>query len=188
MDDRNAELMRNAADGDIQAFQRLYRTFGPVIKHLFAKRGVNPALSDDLVQKIFVCLWQQRKDFRAESSFETYLFSIARYTLSNEIRRSCGIAGKDLKDQPEYCIELQNGLSQPEAELYLKELAAAVERAKAKLTTEQRQALDAANDVDIPLGKALEGIGCSHRAYKSRLKRARKRLRELLDPFLEKER
>ncbi len=69
----------------------------------------------------------------------------------------------------------------------LKELAAAIERAKATLTTEQRQALEASQAIDIPLSKALEELGCSHGAFKKRLKRARKRLSELLVPFLDDE-
>jgi DNA-directed RNA polymerase specialized sigma24 family protein len=42
-------------------------------------------------------------------------------------------------------------------------------------------------DGEVPLTKTLEELGCSHKAYKSRLKRTRKRLKELLAPFFEEE-
>ena len=88
------------------------------------------------------------------------------------------------KDPPECPGQSYNGLSDPEAKLYLKELAAAIEEAKGKLTEAQRQALDAANALDIHPGEASEEPGCSHSAFKSRLKLARRRVRKLLAPFL----
>jgi len=124
----NARLMQRVADGDFDAFERLYRRFE---SHRSPKKGLKG---------------------RSEP----------------------------IKDSPD-------GLSQPELELYLKELTAAIEQAKGKLTEAQRQALDAANALDIDLNDVSKEIGCSHSAFKSRLKRARKRLRELLAPFLNDE-
>lgn len=183
----DAELMRNAADGDVEAFGRLYRRFGPVLRHLFAASGVRPATCDDLTQKVFTSLWERRRDFRAEASFETYLLSIARHTLSKELRRSRGIVRTGLKDPPEFPGRPYKRLSEPEAKLYLKELTAAIEQAKGRLTEAQRQALDAANDIDIDPGEPSAELGCSGGTFKKRLERARKRLRELLAPFLDDE-
>ncbi|MBW2149735.1 MAG: hypothetical protein JRI22_22300 [Deltaproteobacteria bacterium] len=78
-------------------------------------------------------------------------------------------------------------MSEPEAESYLKELRVAIKRAVSKLTPGQRQALNAANAVDIPLDEALEQLGCSRGAFNTRLRRARKRMRELLAPFFDHE-
>lgn len=185
--DKDTKLMREAAHGDIEAFECLYRRFGPPLRQFAAVRGADPGLCDDLTQKIFARLWDRRKDFRAESSFETYLFSIARNTLSKEMRRTREIAAEGLQNHPERSGDSHHGLSQPEAEFYLEELAAAIEEATGRLTEGQRQALDTTNAVDTPLGKASGELGCSHGAFKKRLKRARKRLRELLAPHLDDE-
>ena len=182
--DDSTELMRNAADGDIEAFECLFRRFGPALKHFFAERGSSLTASDDLVQRIFTSLWQRREDFRADSSFETYLFTAAKYTLSKELRRSRQIVETDPENHPGCPGQFYNGLSEPEGEFYIQDLREAIEQALGKLTEAQRQALDAANACDIPLGKASEELGCSHGALRNRLKRARKRLRELLAPFL----
>ena len=182
--DENARLMLKAADGDIEAFKRLYQRYAPLLRQLFVIRGVNRNTADDFVQKIFASLWQQRKNYRPESSFETYLFSIARNTLYSQIRQSHRITGISSKKQTDSHEDTYNALSQPEAEFYFQELTDALEVAEAKLTAEQRKALQASQEPDIPSNKVLEELGCSKRAYKSRLKRARKRLRELLNPIL----
>ena len=182
--DENARLMRKAADGDIDAFKRLYQRFAPLLRQLFVIRGLDRNSADDFVQKIFASLWQQRKNFRGESSFETYLSSIARNTLNKEIRQSRKIAGTSSKKHQQSDGDTCDILSQPEADFYFQELNVALETAKPKLTDEQLQALDASQAPDIAFHKALEELGCSKGVYKNRLKRARKRLRELLAPFL----
>jgi RNA polymerase sigma-70 factor (ECF subfamily) len=181
--DENARLMRKAADGDIDAFKRLYRSFAPLLRLLFVRRSVDRCSADDFVQKIFTCLWEQRKSFRGESTFETYLSSIAMHTLNKEIRQSHNIAEISSKKHQQSDGDTCDILSQPESEFYFQELTDALETAKAKLTDEQLQALDASQVPDIAFHKALEELACSKGAYQSRLKRARKRLRVLLAPF-----
>lgn len=186
-DDGNVELMRKAARGHREAFACLYGRFGPKLKRLLAGGGISSPLREDLVQNIFTDLWERRKEYRTQASFEAYLFAIARNALRNELRRACRVAGIDLESRSEYSGDPHHGLSQPEAELHIKELAAAVEEARAKLTEMQRQALDAATAADIPSSKVLEELGCSYGAFRKRLQRARKRMRELLAPLLEDE-
>ena len=183
----SSRLMQEAADGDFEAFARLYDRFAPTLMHLFVRRGADLTLAEDLTQKVFVCLWERRKNFRAESSFETYLFSIAKHALIKEIRESRKVAEIGLKGHPKLKQDSHSGLSEPELELYLRELAAAVRQARAKLTFEQRNALEAFQAVDTPLDKVLEELGCSYAAFKKRLKRARKRMRDMLAPFLNDE-
>ena len=185
--DENAELMLKVADGDIDAFKRLYQRFAPLLIQFFIIRGVDSNSADDLVQKIFISLWDQRKNFRGESSLESYLFSMARNTMYKEIRRSRRINRISSKKHPGFEANTNNVLSQPEADFYFQELNVALETAKTKLTEEQFQALQAAQDTDSDFQKVLEELGYSKEAYKSHLKRARKRLRVLLAPFFSEE-
>ena len=183
---KSTRLIRVPA-GDFEAFERLYTRFAPILMHLFVKRGADLTLADDLTQKVFVCLWERRKSFRAASSFETYLLSIAKHTLIKELRESRRAAETGLKGHRELKGNSHSGLSDPELELYLRELAAAVERAKAKLTFEQRQALAVSQSRRISFSTLARKLGCSQEALKSHLKRARRRMRELLAPILDDE-
>lgn len=185
--DESTKLMRKVASGDIKAFDCLYYKFFPILKCFFATQNGHYTSSDDFIQEVFARLWEQRKNFRGESSFLTYLFSIARYTLNEEIRQSRRIAEIDLKEHLRLNRDSHNDLSQPEKMFYFKELISAFEGARVMLTAQQRQALEVSQSAAIPLCKASIKLGCSHEALKSRLKRARKRLQELLDPILKKE-
>jgi RNA polymerase sigma-70 factor (ECF subfamily) len=168
----NARLMLKAAEDDFEAFDSLYLRYAPLLMHLFVKRGVDLNSAEDFVQKIFSSLWERRKRFHLESSFEAYLYSMARNALYGEIRKSRKIARTSIKKQ-QVCDEGKyKSLSQPEAESYLGELTEALEAVKTRLTNEQYQALQIAQDPDIDLHKALEQLGWSKEAYKSHLKRA----------------
>ncbi|MBW2149736.1 MAG: sigma-70 family RNA polymerase sigma factor, partial [Deltaproteobacteria bacterium] len=80
-----------------------------------AKWGLSAESRAELVQNIFADLWEKRAHFRADSSFETYLFAIARNTLGKEMRRARAAAETGRKDYPEHSGQSYNGLSEPEA-------------------------------------------------------------------------
>jgi RNA polymerase sigma factor (sigma-70 family) len=181
-----AELMRKVANGDVDAFDCLYDKFSPILRRLFAKCIHRHMSLDDFIQEVFTRLWQQRKNYRGTSHFLTYLLGIARYTLNEKMRQSYKMASiRNLEELTSFTLDSHDDLSQPEAKFYLKELAAAVKEAKAKLTVKQRQVLELSQTTGTSLHKASQKLGCSTEALRCRLKRARKRSRELLAPILE---
>ncbi len=179
----NARLMQEAADGNKEAFMCLHERLAPLMMQFFVKWGVNLDSAEDLVQEVFIRLWQRRKSYRLGSSLEAYLYSIARNTLYDEICKSHKIDRKGLKRRQVSDEGKYSGLSQPEAKLYIKELTEAFEKKKTKLTPKQMQELDAFQCQDIDFQKVTGDDGCSNEARKKRLKRGRKRLIELLAKF-----
>jgi len=178
--DEAAELMRKVADDDVKAFTRLYHVFCPTLKRFFANYDGRHVSLDDFIQEVFTRLWQQRKNYRGSSCFLAYLLGIARHTLNEQIRKSRKIAPVHLKKHTHFPADSHNELSEPEAELNFKELIAALEGARAKLTAKEREALELSQAADVPLQKASREPGCSREALRSRLKRARKRSQALL--------
>jgi RNA polymerase sigma factor (sigma-70 family) len=92
---------------------------------------------------------------------------------------------RNLEELASITLDSHDDLSQPEAKFYLKELAAAVKEVKSKLTAKQRQVLELSQTTGTSLNKASQKLGCSTDALRCRLKRARKKSRELLAPILE---
>jgi RNA polymerase sigma factor (sigma-70 family) len=184
--DKATRLMRKVANDDIDAFERLYNEFNPILRRLFANYNHHPILLDDLIQEIFTRLWEQRKNYRGTSCFLTYLLGIARYTLKEKIIQSYKIARMgDLQELSSFTLGTYGDLSQPELQFYLKELADAVQKTKAKLTPKQQQALALSQSSETSFHKVSLKIGCSPNALRCRLKRARRRSRELLKPILD---
>jgi RNA polymerase sigma-70 factor, ECF subfamily len=91
IDDRALAAAARAGDGD--AFETLVRRHGPAL-HRYARRMTRDADAvNDIVQETFVAAWRQVDNFRAESSFRTWLFAIcARKVVdSHRVKRAIPI-------------------------------------------------------------------------------------------------
>lgn len=182
--DEDSRLMQKLMKGNLDAFNRLFDKYGSVLEHILANYANHNILPEDFIQEVFTRLWEKRMNFRGQSRFFTYLYGIAKHTLSEEMRQPRNITTRDLHENIASERHSYDDLSQPEIELSLKELKAVIDDVKGRLTIKERQALEISYVDDIPIYQASKMLGCSHEAFKSRLKRARKRAREIINPAL----
>lgn len=182
---KEIQLTGGSIHDDIKAFEHLYGKLRPVLEQIlesYDNHGMSP---DDFIQEVFTRLWQSRMSFRGESRYFTYLYGIAKNTVNEEIRRSRKIRTKELKGRKAINKNTCRGLSEPENVLFTKELMIVLEKARmAKLTSKERQAMELSQVNDASLTEISQIAGCSREAFKSRLKRARKRSNKLIDPDL----
>ncbi len=76
-----------AADGDMQAFRRLYDRFLPYVRHNVGRLlGPRPEV-DDLVQDVFVEVHRCLGDFRHDSRFQTWLYRVTRNVTISHLRK-----------------------------------------------------------------------------------------------------
>ncbi|KPD21625.1 RNA polymerase sigma factor [Idiomarina abyssalis] len=76
-----------AAQGDVDAFQRLYYRHIKQVYGLVLRLCADKALADDLVQEVFVQLWQKLGSFRGESKFSSWLYRVTTNICLTEIRK-----------------------------------------------------------------------------------------------------
>ncbi len=74
----NAEQwVREAQQGDVAAFERLYRAYVDRIYGLCFRMMVNHGDAEDCVQNTFINAWRRLDQFRGRSDFGTWLHRIA---------------------------------------------------------------------------------------------------------------
>jgi RNA polymerase sigma-70 factor (ECF subfamily) len=71
-----ADCVREAAAGDVRAFEQLYRTHLPRV-HSLVRRLAGGRDTDELTQDVFVRAWQKLGTFRGDSAFGTWLHRLA---------------------------------------------------------------------------------------------------------------
>lgn len=89
--DADLEELQRWRDGDKAAGEALFERHFPSIARFFATKVGGDA--DELVQRTFLACVQAKDQFRAESTFRTYLFTVARnelYHYLEKLRREGG--------------------------------------------------------------------------------------------------
>jgi len=78
-DRRAAErrLVRDAQQGDVLAFERLYRDNERKVFALCLRMTCDAALAEELTQEVFVRAWRKLSTFRGESAFSSWLYPMA---------------------------------------------------------------------------------------------------------------
>jgi len=86
-DDRNPLLARLKDSGNREeAFREIYRIYARPVLAFFLNRGTSLDECHDLRQETFLNLYRGIESFRGQSSFDTWLFSIAANVWRNAIR------------------------------------------------------------------------------------------------------
>jgi RNA polymerase sigma-70 factor, ECF subfamily len=70
-------LILRAQQGDLAAFEALYRQHVRRVYALCLRLGGNVALAEELTQEAFVRAWKKLDQFRGESAFSTWLYPLA---------------------------------------------------------------------------------------------------------------
>lgn len=72
--------------GDRSAFERIYHCFGPKL-HAFTRKLVhNKEDAEEVVQEVFLKLWERKHFLDPEQHFDSYLFRIAKNLVYNKAR------------------------------------------------------------------------------------------------------
>ena len=81
-----AELIAAAADGDVSAFEHLYRQFSPRVYGLCLRLTGQREAAEDCTQESFVAAWRALASFEKRSRFSTWLHRIAVHTVLSRRR------------------------------------------------------------------------------------------------------
>jgi RNA polymerase sigma-70 factor (ECF subfamily) len=177
-----AELLLKAARGDELAFLLLYeRHRTPVFRFACRMLGSSP-LAEDVTQECFLSVLRRPEAFRAErASLRTYLCAIARYLAFKQLRRRGEETTVDdsLDDTP-----TEAGGSDPLHAVLKEEAAEAVRRAVAALPPLQREVVVLFEYQEMSLADIAAVCQIDVGTVKSRLHRARERLKRTLAPWL----
>jgi len=165
---------------EVEKFNRIHARYVGAVR-LFILRRNSKRDVEDLVQEVFLRFWQQRKEFRRDADVITYLIGIAKRILTqvhNENAPFSLLSDKlDLLDQI--------ALEPFESQLYAKnhQSPESLSQMLAKLSPEQRQAVELVKVQDRDIYEAAKIMRCSADAARKRLDRG---LRVLKKHFLQK--
>lgn len=135
----NRELLLLIKKDDQLAFYHLYeryskRIYGFVLKYLKVEKD-----AEEIVQEVFIKIWEKRKTINTYSSFESFLFTVA-YNATISLLRKRVTENKYLT----HLKSIQKIIEAPELtnELYFNELNQQIESLLNKLSPRQREVFE----------------------------------------------
>ena len=129
------ELLLQVGKGDESAFRQLYDRYRQKIFSLGMYLTHSEVLSEEIVQDVFMKVWEKRSQLTAISFFNSWLRTVARNTCSNYLR---SLAIERLALQ-EYVLKTKTVPISPEVGFETKEYEQILEAAIQQLPPQQRK-------------------------------------------------
>lgn len=188
-DEENVRLMLLVKQGDVRAFEQLVELHQRAVIGTVARMLNNVEDAHDVAQQVFVRVWRSAPRYEPSAKFTTWLFTIMRNLVFNEMRRRTRKREVSMEEQQEehHREHAASSRSNPDASAEQSELEAAIDRAIQTLPEKQRLAVTLRRDADMPYEDICEILSMSLSAVKSLLFRARNDLKEKLKGYLEVE-
>jgi RNA polymerase sigma-70 factor (ECF subfamily) len=168
------DLVRRALDGDVDAFEQLYRENVNRVYALSLRMTADEARAEDMTQEVFIRAWEKMSTFRGDSSFSTWLhrlaFNLIIQNRRSDIRRLARVSALPELDG------LDRGRSDAPAEPRID-----IERAIATLPPGARTVFVLHDVEGFKHEEIARTTGCAVGTVKAQLHRARRLLRKVLE-------
>ena len=181
-DTPDLDLIARARQGDLNAFNVLVERYQTGVYNLCLRMLGAPAPAEDAAQEAFISAYRSLDRFRG-GSFRAWLFRIAANASYDELRRRKARPATSLDrtgDEDERPIEPPDKTPSMEERAANTELRRALQDALAQLPHEQRLAVVLCDVQGFDYAEIAETMHVSLGTVKSRISRARSRLRVIL--------
>ena len=177
----DAELVTRSVKGDLSAFNHIVDRYQSQVYNVAARTLGSRVAAEDVTQETFISAYKAISSFRG-GSLRAWLMRIARNQCYDHLR--------SIKRRPESSLEEaieDTGFAQPasadslpEKRALAAELGRAISRAIRTLPLDQRITLLTIDVQGLSYEETAEALGVSIGTVKSRLSRARSKVRDLL--------
>jgi RNA polymerase sigma-70 factor (ECF subfamily) len=181
------QLVRSILAGDDKAFDELVQLHQKFVFNLCYRLLGDYDEANDCAQDVFVAVFRSLGNFRFESAFRTWLYRVTANTCKNRMRsleyriRSRRVR-MDVDNEDGYKVrEISDNRPSPAGELKRKELGKLLQAAINRLPADQKLVVVLRDMEGRTYDEIVEITGFKLGTLKSKLSRARLRLRQALE-------
>lgn len=155
--DNEQELVLRLIDGDEKAFCTLYAAYKNRLIYFAMRFLKSYEYAEDIFQDAFVAIWQGRRFLNPEASFSSYLYTIVRNRVLNQLRN---LEHQDrLKEQ--IMSQAVNYACDTKNEVLLNDLRQFIARAMLLLTPRQREIFEMSREQQMSHREIADALGIS---------------------------
>jgi len=191
--DPDVRLMLEVRDGSASAFEELVLRYQSriiaVLEHLVGNRDQ----AEDLAQEVFLRVYRARHTYEPSAKFATWLFRIVNNVAMNALRSRARRREQTVPFRPgdsQHFEALDDAIQVPSGQIPARrldklEMREVVRLAMESLNERQRMAVLLCKFEGMSYADIAAAMKLSPKAVKSLLSRARAKLREILEPYLQ---
>lgn len=167
-------LIEEAQRGDVNAFEKIYRSYSGRVYAICIRLSGNPGKAEDLTQDVFLRVWQRLDTFKGQSAFSSWLYRLTVNIAIDRIRWEQRRTKLEIGDEKLESIPAPERQSSPETRMSL-------DAAIATLPHGARVAFVLHDIEGYKHEEIAEMTGLAVGTSKAQLHRARKLLRRVLE-------
>jgi len=173
----DSALMLRYRDGDVAAFEILYRRHKDALFRYLLRHCRQRAAAEDVFQEVWGRIIKSRDNYRPTAKFTTFLYHVAHNCFIDHIRRNKRHAGAADIDPDSQAHDGDCPETLVEKSLARRKLDSALR----SLPDEQRDVFLLYEEAGLSLDEIATVTDCKRETAKSRLRYAVRKLREALD-------
>ena len=181
------ELIADYQNGDSKALEMLFDRYKkPVLNYALRVTG-NRADAEDVTSDVMMTIIVKKETYQPIAKFSTWLFTIARNSCINKLRRRKNIFSMWVQNNESgefEALDVPDLENLPDHLVKEKEMTLQVRKAIEKLPDTQREALVLREYQNFSYEEISQILGCSLENVKILIFRARERLRQELSSFM----
>ena len=173
-------LLHRAQSGDPEAFERLMEPLGQLVWRVCWHYTGNREAAEDCGQEAMIRIWRNLANYRGECALESWVYRIAANCCMDWLRKKKRDQSVSMEPMVEQGFDPADDAPGTEAQVVAKDERQRLREAIALLPDDQREALILTQLEKVSYEEAAQALGVSEGTVKSRVNRAKARLKEIL--------
>jgi RNA polymerase sigma-70 factor (ECF subfamily) len=173
----DSALVNLLRQGDANAFEKLFFNFADRIYYFALRYMRNQHDAEEIVQEVFVKLWENRENLNLELSFSGYLFTIARNTIFNQNRKKV--------NEQAYHDYVRNYLEtyscKTEDDLIYADIKSLIDKVVEELPPQRKLIYKLSRESGLSYREIAQQLNLSERTVEAHIRLALKTLTEVID-------
>ena len=173
-------LLRRAQKGDPEAFGQLMEPLEQLVWRVCWHYTGNREAAEDCGQEAMVRIWRSLESYRGDCALESWVYRIAANCCMDWLRKKKRDQSVSMEPMREQGFDPADPSPGTEEQVIAKDERRRLREAIALLPDDQREALILTQLEKVPYEEVAQALGVSEGTVKSRVNRAKARLKEIL--------
>lgn len=169
-------LILRLIEGDEDAFCELYATYKNRLIYFAMRFLKSREYAEDVFQDAFTVVWQSRRFINPDASFSSYLYTIMRNRILNQLRN----AANEEKLKESILSQALDYTEDTKCEVMLNDLKSLISHALQQLTPRQREIFEMSREAQLSHKEIADKLGISVNTVQEHISTSLKLIRTYL--------